>query len=187
MRYAVVFGGVRVKDIFSFAWKICQISHKQHFHVFDLNSSHVSFQTPNFPTTMHKDFVLIFSHSISHTGIHYIGEMTGTTISKVLIDQLTDGQLQWNPIDDNFDTIAIGKSGQHKLYPLYAGSRQIFRDSIVKLFPEEEAAIDKYMKLLKVSHWREQPFFYWVWGTQGRRSQGLFLIILEKGCKVRFK
>ncbi|XP_072028858.1 all-trans-retinol 13,14-reductase-like [Amphiura filiformis] len=82
-------------------------------------------------------------------GIHLIGEMAGNTLTKLYMDQLTDGQLTWVPLDDNFDNVAIGKAGEHKHYPLMAGSRQIFRDALVKQFPDEEKAIDQYMKLIK--------------------------------------
>ena len=71
-------------------------------------------------------------------------------MTKVFMDQLTDGQLQWLPLDDNFDTVALGKPGEHKTYPLMAGSRQMFRDTLVKQFPGEERAIDKYMEMVKV-------------------------------------
>ena len=78
--------------------------------------------------------------------------MSGNTLNKVFMDQLTDGQLQWLPLDDNFDNVAIGKPGEHKMYPLVSGSRQIFRDALVKSFPDEEKNIDKFLALVKVQN-----------------------------------
>ncbi len=77
--------------------------------------------------------------------------MSGNTLTKMYMDQLTDGQLTWVPLDDNFDSVAIGKPGEHRKYPLMCGSRKIFRDALVKYFPDEEKAIDKYMALIKAS------------------------------------
>lgn len=41
-------------------------------------------------------------------GIHYIGEMNKKTgVSKILMDQLTNGQLQWVDLDDEFDIVSF--------------------------------------------------------------------------------
>ena len=40
-------------------------------------------------------------------GIHYIGEMRNNTISKLLISQMTEGQLVWEDIDDIQDIVSV--------------------------------------------------------------------------------
>lgn len=40
-------------------------------------------------------------------GIHYIGEMRNNTIAKLLVDQLTDGQLVWENLDDEMDVVSF--------------------------------------------------------------------------------
>lgn len=40
-------------------------------------------------------------------GIHYIGEMRNNTLSKLLIEQLTEGQLQFEHLVDDFDVVII--------------------------------------------------------------------------------
>ncbi|XP_022085438.1 putative all-trans-retinol 13,14-reductase [Acanthaster planci] len=82
-------------------------------------------------------------------GIHYIGEMTNNTISKVFIDQLTDGQLQWYPLDETFDTVVIGQEGKQRQYPIKAGPKDQYRRALLESFPGEEKAINKFMKLLR--------------------------------------
>ncbi|XP_071497247.1 all-trans-retinol 13,14-reductase-like [Diadema antillarum] len=84
-------------------------------------------------------------------GIHYIGEMATNTITRTYIDQLTEGQLLWEPIDKNYDTIVVGEGEKKKFFKMEAGSKTLFRDCLVGHFPEEEQAIDKYL-----FHMREQ-------------------------------
>ncbi|XP_038045261.1 all-trans-retinol 13,14-reductase-like [Patiria miniata] len=82
-------------------------------------------------------------------GIHYIGEMANNTISKVLVDQLTDGQLQWEPLDETFDTVVIGKEGKQRRYPIKSGRNDQYRKALLESFPGEEKAINKFMKMLR--------------------------------------
>ena len=42
----------------------------------------------------------------NHTGIHYVGEMKNNTINKLLVDQLTEGQLQWSHLIDPNDVVS---------------------------------------------------------------------------------
>ena len=40
-------------------------------------------------------------------GIHYIGEMRNNTVSRLLINQLTAGQLVWEDLDDVHDVVRL--------------------------------------------------------------------------------
>lgn len=40
-------------------------------------------------------------------GIHYIGEMETRTLGRTLFEQISDGQVQWAPLDKNFDTVSF--------------------------------------------------------------------------------
>ena len=52
-------------------------------------------------------------------GKHYVGNMNEGTLSHVLADQLTGGKLQWAPLDDIYDVLAMGENYQHRYeYPL---------------------------------------------------------------------
>lgn len=92
-------------------------------------------------------------------GIHYIGEMAQSTITRLYIDQLTEGQLLWDPIDKNFDTVVIGEGENKKLFPMQSGSKQWFRESLMKMFPEEEAAIEKFIYYMKEQRKHMQTAF----------------------------
>ncbi|XP_071950182.1 all-trans-retinol 13,14-reductase-like [Antedon mediterranea] len=82
-------------------------------------------------------------------GIHYVGEMENNTLTQIYVDQITDGKLEFTKIDQNFDTLVLGKGENQRSYKLECGSREIYRQGLLKCFPDEKKAIDKYMKLLK--------------------------------------
>ena len=76
-------------------------------------------------------------------GVHYIGDMGRRTRSRRLFDFLSGGQLEWAPMDEEYDRFYIGD----KVFCARAGKQQ-FRDNLVAQFPAEEQAIDRYMQLL---------------------------------------
>jgi all-trans-retinol 13,14-reductase len=76
-------------------------------------------------------------------GMHYIGDVGARTRTRLMFDFLTDGQLDWAPMDAEYDRFYIGD----KVYCAKAG-KQEFRDNLVAQFPAEEAAIERYMALL---------------------------------------
>jgi all-trans-retinol 13,14-reductase len=82
-------------------------------------------------------------------GIHYIGEMSGYTITHTLINQLTDGQLQWCKLSDEHDVVALGEPGQQKFYSFHSGDLQTYKKGLIEQFPKDEKAIDKYIQLLR--------------------------------------
>jgi all-trans-retinol 13,14-reductase len=43
-------------------------------------------------------------------GIHYIGNMGEGQKDRFLVDQITEGQVVWAPIDDNYDTVVVGNT-----------------------------------------------------------------------------
>ena len=77
-------------------------------------------------------------------GVHYIGDVGAETRTKKMFDFLSNGELEWAPMDPEYDRFYIGD----KVYTAVAG-RHAFRDNLVRQFPDEEKAIDNYMYLLK--------------------------------------
>ncbi len=87
-------------------------------------------------------------------GIHYIGGV-GNKESRTgyVLDYLTEGELDWAPMSDNYDRFYIGE----KRYDFIAG-RKAFVDQMTEYFPTERDAIVKYVDLIKegtraVSDW----------------------------------
>nr|XP_020649645.1 putative all-trans-retinol 13,14-reductase [Pogona vitticeps] len=78
-------------------------------------------------------------------GIHYIGEMHKGGIMRMIIDQLTDGHLDWVRLEDPYDIISLGEK-EYKLY-----SEKAFVEELEKQFPEEKKAIREYMRLSSIT------------------------------------
>jgi len=76
-------------------------------------------------------------------GVHYIGDVGTQTRTRKLFDFLSDGNLQWAPMAAEYDRFYIGD----KVFNAVAGKRA-FRDNLVRQFPGEVEAIDRYMVLL---------------------------------------
>ncbi|NXD18227.1 RETST reductase, partial [Nothocercus nigrocapillus] len=81
-------------------------------------------------------------------GIHYVGQMAEGSSSRFLLDQLTEGQLQWAPLPPAFDAVVLGEPGAGRTVRLHAGARRYF-DTLKQQFPHEAAAIDAFKRLLK--------------------------------------
>ena len=90
-----------------------------------------------------------FTHSYERegyewdVGVHYIGEVGKATRTRKMFDYLSGGELQWAPMDAEYDRFYIGD----KVFNAIAGKQQ-FRDNLVARFPGETRAIDEYLKLL---------------------------------------
>ena len=76
-------------------------------------------------------------------GVHYIGEVGAKTRTRQMFDYLSGGKLDWAPMDAEYDRFYIGD----KVFNAKAG-KQEYRDNLVRQFPNESVAIDKYLKLL---------------------------------------
>uniref|UniRef100_A0A3P8VR83 All-trans-retinol 13,14-reductase n=2 Tax=Cynoglossus semilaevis TaxID=244447 RepID=A0A3P8VR83_CYNSE len=100
-------------------------------------------------------------------GIHYIGNLLDHKPFRCMLDQLTNGQLQWEPLDNPFDQVVLGPPENRRLYPIYSG-RTRFAEELKKCFPGEEKAIDEYVRLAK------------------KASRGIWLLALLKMCPAPF-
>ena len=77
-------------------------------------------------------------------GVHYIGDVGHPRAPlRRLFDQISEGRLQWAPMDPCYDRIWIGEQS----YDLIAG-RQEFKASLLQHFPQAEKVLDRYLGLL---------------------------------------
>jgi len=76
-------------------------------------------------------------------GVHYIGDVGTKTRTRMMFDYLSGGRLKWAPMDDEYDRFYIGD----KVFSAIAGKQQ-FRENLLKCFPAEAQAIDRYLDLL---------------------------------------
>ncbi|XP_064648110.1 all-trans-retinol 13,14-reductase-like [Lineus longissimus] len=81
-------------------------------------------------------------------GIHYIGQMFGETMTKILTDQVTGGQLVWEQLEDAFDIVALGDPAKARKYE-YRSTKEGLRAGLLEAFPKEQEAIDKYLNMCK--------------------------------------
>lgn len=88
-----------------------------------------------------------FTHSYARNGyewdvgVHYIGDVgTKKTITRKMFDFISNSQLQWAAMDDNYDRFYFGE----QQFDLIAGKKNFIAD-LKKRFPKESNAIDEYM------------------------------------------
>ncbi|XP_017274804.1 all-trans-retinol 13,14-reductase [Kryptolebias marmoratus] len=98
-------------------------------------------------------------------GIHYIGELQDHKPFRCMLDQMTNGQLEWEPLENPFDHVVLGPPENRRSYPIYSG-RTRFPEELKKSFPGEEKAIDEYLRLAK------------------KTGRGVWLLALLKLCPV---
>ncbi|KAK1160309.1 all-trans-retinol 13,14-reductase [Acipenser oxyrinchus oxyrinchus] len=81
-------------------------------------------------------------------GVHYLGQLHENGMLRVVLDQISEGQLDFVPLEQHYDTIIIGEKEDTRLYHMYSGKTE-FAEALRRQFPEETQAIDKFMKLMK--------------------------------------
>ncbi len=77
-------------------------------------------------------------------GVHYIGEVHKPwTVLRRVFDVISDNRLEWAPMDEHFDRIVLGD-----LTFDYVAGREQLAAALKQQFPDEAAAIDRYLALL---------------------------------------
>ncbi len=79
-------------------------------------------------------------------GVHYIGDVgSRRSLSRQLFDFVSDGELDWAPMDDNYDRFFIGD----EQFDMVAGKSETVK-ALKQRFPDEHEAIDEYMRRLSM-------------------------------------
>ena len=82
-------------------------------------------------------------------GVHYIGEMAKGSMPRALFDYITQGELEWNKMPDTYDVFVYPDI----TFNAKAGEEN-YKQELIKIFPHEESAINKYFDdLKKVINW----------------------------------
>ncbi|KAI8492213.1 hypothetical protein Bbelb_301100 [Branchiostoma belcheri] len=81
-------------------------------------------------------------------GIHYVGEVCNRLPNQVISEQITEGQLQWEEMDEEYDTVALGAFDKPRWIPIKKGYEQ-FKKNLLHHFPEEGKAINEYVSRLQ--------------------------------------
>lgn len=69
---------------------------------------------------------------------------------RFILDQITEGQLDWVGLSSPFDIMVLEGPSGRKEFPRYSGEKA-YVQGLKEKFPQEEAAIDKFIKLVKVT------------------------------------
>lgn len=102
-----------------------------------------------------------FTHSFKRkhgfqwdVGVHYVGNVEEGNGLRTLFDFLSKNKLDWKSMGDVYDVVNI--DGDE--YQIKAGE-EAYRQQMIRYFPEEEAAINKYLRLIKKANKAAQLFF----------------------------
>ena len=88
-------------------------------------------------------------------GVHYIGGvMESHSPIRQAFDDLTNGKLDWADMGETYDRIIIGDDS----YDFVKG-RENFRAQLHEYFPDERAAIDRYIELVRAAVRKAGLFF----------------------------
>lgn len=88
-------------------------------------------------------------------GIHYIGEVQrANSVTKLLFDYISDGNLKWADMGEVYDRIIIGD----KSFDFVKGVKN-FKQQLSEYFPEEQKAIDDYIDMVFASTKTARNFF----------------------------
>lgn len=86
-------------------------------------------------------------------GVHYIGQVGERGALRKPYDWLTEGRLKWAPLPDVYDRVYLGE----QTYDYVSGTKR-FISRMKEYFPGEEAAIERYVKLVKAASRAGTPF-----------------------------
>ncbi|MCC6849472.1 MAG: NAD(P)/FAD-dependent oxidoreductase [Deltaproteobacteria bacterium] len=87
-------------------------------------------------------------------GVHYIGDTAPGGLMRALFDDLTDGQLEWEDMGAIVERIRIGDETY-----VYPKGEAALRAELVRRFPSESGAIDRYFALVHRAVAALQDFF----------------------------
>ena len=66
------------------------------------------------------------------------------TLNKTLLDQISNGQIEWAPLDNEYDVVQIGFDKESsRSYPVLNG-KDNWKNELHKQFPGEKTAIDQF-------------------------------------------
>ena len=84
-------------------------------------------------------------------GVHYIGECANNTLTHTLMNQITEGQLEWTAVGEVIDKVELGV-GENRTTHLVTKGKENFRAELKKSFPDakDHKSIDKFFEAMRV-------------------------------------
>ncbi|XP_034050553.1 inactive all-trans-retinol 13,14-reductase [Thalassophryne amazonica] len=82
-------------------------------------------------------------------GLHYIGQLHENSLLRIAFDQISEGQLEFQELNQHFDTIQIGLGEEKREYTIFSGKTEM-KTHLMKQFPNDTQAIEAFFKIMKV-------------------------------------
>ncbi len=80
-------------------------------------------------------------------GVHIVGEMSEASYPGRLLQTLTDGRLQWQPVGEFYDEFNFPDGFSIQL----PDTPEAFRETLIDAFPEERSAVDEYLMITRTA------------------------------------
>jgi len=82
-------------------------------------------------------------------GIHYIGHFDRPSMSRTILEQISNGQIRWHSLDNNFDVLIMDSLlPEQREYGVPSG-KDAWKKQLLKQFPDEEQAINRFFDLVQ--------------------------------------
>ncbi|XP_057369707.1 all-trans-retinol 13,14-reductase-like isoform X2 [Daphnia carinata] len=82
-------------------------------------------------------------------GIHYVGNFIRPTLTRTLLEQISDGQIKFAKFDTNVERLIMdAMSPSQREYTITSGP-DAFENQLIEQFPDEAQGIKEYFRLLK--------------------------------------
>lgn len=78
-----------------------------------------------------------------------MGEVEGNTLTHTFVDQITDAQLGWSPVEDCIDRVELGTGEDRTTHDVLKG-KDMWKNELKSKFPNDHVAIDKFFQGMKV-------------------------------------
>ncbi|XP_076007890.1 inactive all-trans-retinol 13,14-reductase-like [Genypterus blacodes] len=83
-------------------------------------------------------------------GLHYIGQVHENSLLRIAFDQISEGQLEFQELEQHFDTIQIGMGEEKREYTMLSG-KTLMKTHLMRQFPHDTEAIEAFFKIMKIS------------------------------------
>jgi len=83
-------------------------------------------------------------------GPNHMGQLHENGLLRIIFDQISEGQLEFQELDPLVDTVQIGLGEEKREYHIHSGKTEM-AESLKRQFPNDEDAIDTFVKVIKIS------------------------------------
>lgn len=92
---------------------------------------------------------MVMLPTLPSPGLHYIGQLHENSLLRISFDQISEGQLEFQQLNQHFDTIYIGTGDEKREYTIFSGKTDM-KAHLMKQFPDDTEAIETFFKIMKV-------------------------------------